>query len=152
MSQRQTVPARQSVLLLFHFLPLPSELCRFMHARVADREIELAVRADVDAVNAVIVIEAAKAGEEFLGRAIGFQVAVLILEDQDVGRLADIDSLSLAVGIGRYRDAQRSHDLFALIEDDRFIRFAVTILVDRARRCDRPRIEGWAGQSSRADS
>ena len=91
MSQRQTVPARQSVLFDVHLRPLPSRRLQVLHALVADGEVELAVRADVDAVDAVIVVEAAKAGEELLRRAVGLEVAVLVLEDENVGRLADED-------------------------------------------------------------
>jgi hypothetical protein len=47
-----------------------------LHALVADGEVELAVGADVDAVNAVIVVEAVEAGEELLRRAVGLAVAV----------------------------------------------------------------------------
>src|SRR5262249_50799745 len=44
-------------------------------ALVADAEIELVVRADQDAVNAVVVVDAAEAGQQFPGRAVGLAVA-----------------------------------------------------------------------------
>src|SRR5262249_43336126 len=47
-----------------------------VHACVADGEIELPIRPDVDAVDAVVVVEALEAGEEFLGGTVGLTVAV----------------------------------------------------------------------------
>ncbi len=57
---------------------------QIVHALIADAEIELAVRADEDAVNAVIVIEAVEAGEQFFGRPVGLAVAILVFKEQDV--------------------------------------------------------------------
>src|SRR5262245_61327556 len=95
-----------------------------LDARVADREIELHVRADEDAVDAVIVIVAAKAGEQLLGRAVRLTVAVFVLEDEDVGRMADVDAHSFAVRIRRHRDAQRRNELRVLVKRRRLVRFA----------------------------
>ena len=115
-SQRQIVPAWQSVSLLVHLRPLPSSFAG-LHALVADAEIELAVGPDQDAVDAVIVIDAAEAGEQLLRRAVGLAVAVLVLEDQNVGRLADEDLVAGADGVLGDGDAERRQDLRRLVED-----------------------------------
>ena len=101
------VPARQSVSLLVHLRPLPSDALQAVNARVADAEIELHVGADEDAVDAVIVVEAAEAGEQLLRRAVGLAVAVLVLEDEDVGRLADEDLVAGADRVLGDGDAER---------------------------------------------
>ena len=79
-SARRCRPGSRCVFVV-HLRPLPSLDLQALHARVADGEVELAVRADEDAVDAVVVVEAAEAGEELLRRAVGLAVAVLVLED-----------------------------------------------------------------------
>src|SRR5262249_37479974 len=49
--------------------PLAVAALNALHARVADGEIELPVRPDVDAVNAVVVVEPAEIGQNFLWRS-----------------------------------------------------------------------------------
>ena len=82
-----------------------------VHALVADAEVELHVGADEDAVNAVIVVEAAEAGEQLLRRAVGLAVAVLVVEDEDVRRLADEDLVAGADRVLGHGDAERAVQL-----------------------------------------
>ena len=127
------VPARQSVLLLVPLAALAVGALQTMNALVADAEIELAVGADQDAVNAVIVVEAAEAGEQFLRRTVGLAVAVLVLEDQNVRRLADVDLVDrarpVAVRFGGHGDAQRRQQLRRLIKRDRLVGLAGALAV-----------------------
>ena len=98
--------------------PFRRDDCRPWTPTYPDGEPEFAVGAGVDAVDvAVVVVEAAEAAQEFLRRPVAFQSAFLVFEDQNVGRLTDEDSLSLAVGIGGDGDAERGDDLLALVED-----------------------------------
>src|SRR5206468_1854040 len=74
--------------------PLPARsvgALQVLDALVADAEVQPAVRADQDAVDAVVVVHAAEAGEQLLRWPIGLAVPVLVLEQVDVRRLADVD-------------------------------------------------------------
>ena len=61
---------------------------------IADAEIEFTVGADQDAVHAMIVIDAAKTTEQLAWRPVGFAVAILIFEDEDVGGLTYEDGVA----------------------------------------------------------
>src|SRR5262249_46855984 len=93
-----------------------------LHALVADGEVKLAVRADVDAVDAVVVVETLETGEELLRRAVGLEVTVGVLEDEDVRRLADEDLVSLAVRVRRDADADGGDEFLPLVEGLRLVR------------------------------
>src|SRR5262249_9656497 len=75
----------------FPLSPLAVAALQAIHALVADAEIQLAVRTDQDAVDAVIVVDASETAEELFGRSIGLAIAILILEKQNVRRLTDIN-------------------------------------------------------------
>src|SRR5262249_10322717 len=100
---------------------LPVRRLQGVHAGFADAELELAVRSHQAAVDAVIVIVAAETGEQLLRRAVRLAVAVLVLENEDVRRMADVDAArnpSLMVGarrIRRDRDAKRGDKVRGLI-------------------------------------
>jgi hypothetical protein len=112
-------------------LPLAVRRLQAADARIAHREVELPVRADVDAMHAVVVVEAAKARQELLRRPIGFEVAILVLEKEDVGRLTDKHLLPLPIRGRRNANAQRRDDLGRLVEGLGLIRLAVRVGVNQ---------------------
>src|SRR5262249_28043708 len=109
-----------------------------VYAGVADAEIELAVRPDQDAVDAVIVVVAAEAAQQLLGRAVRLAVAVFVLEHENVRRVADVDAagnpsltvgalmfcVGALIGIRRDRDAERGDEVGGLVKRRRLVRFA----------------------------
>ena len=81
-------------------------------------------------MDAVVVVEAAEAGEELLRRAVGLAVAVLVLEHEDVRRLADEDLVARAVGVlARRAMPSGAIDLRRLVEDRRLVGLAVAVRV-----------------------
>src|SRR5262249_34253074 len=74
-------------------------------------EVELAVGPEQDAVHAVIVIDAAEARQQLAWGAVRLAVAVLVLEDEDIGRLAHVDRDPGSIGVRQYRDAERGERL-----------------------------------------
>src|SRR5262249_35878180 len=85
-------------------------------AGVADGEVELHVGPDQDAVDAVVVLVAAEAAQQLLRWAVGLAVAVGVLEDEDVGRLADEDLVARAYRVLGDGDAQRRKGVWRLVE------------------------------------
>jgi hypothetical protein len=75
-------------------------------------------------VDAVVVVIAAEAGEQLLGRAVGLAVAVLVLEDKDVGRLADEHLPARTDGVLGHGDAHRAVKVGRLVEGGRLVRLA----------------------------
>src|SRR5262249_6630576 len=105
-----------------------------VHTLIADGEVKLAVRADIDAMDAVVVVEAAKTGEELLRWAVGFAVAVLVPELEDVGRLADEHAvgetpLRLLAGLREDADTERGDQVLALVENGGLVGLPVAVLV-----------------------
>jgi hypothetical protein len=103
-------------------------------ALVADGEVQLAVRPDIDAVDAVVVVEPAKAGEELLRRAVRLAVAVAVPELEDVGRLADEHAiretpLGLLARLREHANTERRDQIFALVENGGLIGFPVAVLI-----------------------
>ena len=76
-------------------------------ALIADREVEPVVRPDQDAMDAVVMVDAFKSREELARRAVRLAVAVLVLEDENVGRLADVNRAADSVQVRQDGDAER---------------------------------------------
>src|SRR5438132_14175845 len=110
------------------FAALAVGALQVLHALVADAEIELAVGANENAVHAVIVIHPAETAQQFPGRPVRLAVAVLVLEEQNVRRLADVDLISRSYRILRHGDSQRREQLRRLVERNRLIGSAAALL------------------------
>jgi hypothetical protein len=95
-----------------------------LHALVADAEVQLAVGADQDAVDAVVVVVTPKAGQQLLRRAVRLAVTVLVLEHQDVRRVADVDLVARPDRVLGDGDAERGQDLRGLVEHGHLVRLA----------------------------
>ena len=76
---------------------------------------------------AVIVIDALKAGEQFLRQPVGLAVAVLVFEHENFRRLADIDLPSGADRIFCHCDSERGLDVRPLSEHRDLIRPALPL-------------------------
>ena len=88
--------------------------------RVADVPIQSPVGAEHELVRGVIVLRAARLGEEqFL--LVSLAVAVRVGEDEDVGRARDDDP------VAEHADAHRRVDVAALVEDGRLVGPAVAV-------------------------
>src|SRR5205807_2324 len=86
------------------------------YSLIADAEVEPAVRANRDAVHAVVMINATKPAQQFSGRTIRFAVTILVLEKEDVRRLANKYFVSGSYGVFGNGDTQRSQGLGRLIK------------------------------------
>src|SRR5262249_12679923 len=91
-------------------------------ALVADAEVEPHIGTDRDPVDAVVVIDAAKSAEQLAGRPIRLAVAVLVLEEKDIRRLADIYPVSRADRVLGNRDSHGRQDFLRLIEGNSLVR------------------------------
>lgn len=96
---------------------------------IADAEVELAIGAEMDAMDAVIVIDAIEAGEEDFGWAIGFAIAILVFKQIEVRRMADINLVPRSAGIPGNSDAKRGEEIGRLIEGGSLVSFAIAIAV-----------------------
>ena len=87
-----------------------------MDARIADAEIEFTVRADENAVDAVVAIEAAETAEQFLWGPVGFAVTIFVFKKQNVRRMADVDFVTWPDWILSHGDTQGREKIGRLIE------------------------------------
>ena len=103
-----------------------------IHATIADREIKFAIGADVQAVNAVVVVEAAEAGEELLRRAIRLRLGLVLAgEFENVRRLGDQHTQGFVLGVWDYHHAERVVEFLALVKRDRLRGFAFAFFIDQ---------------------
>ncbi len=98
-----------------------------VHSLIANAKVELPIRADEDAMNAMIVVEALKASEELSRRPVSFAFALAVGEDENIGRLADEDLVTRPDRIFGDRDPHRTVKLRSLIKDGRLIGFAFAL-------------------------
>jgi hypothetical protein len=96
---------------------------------IADTEIEPAVGTDRDAMHAVIVVDASEAREKFSGGPVRLTVAVLVLEHENVGRLAHEYGVAGVRWMLQDSDSQRRQDFRRLVENGRLVGFAGALAV-----------------------
>src|SRR5262245_32275890 len=75
-------------------------------------------------MDAVVMIVALEAAEQLARRPIRLAVAVLVLEDQDVRRLAHVDRLPNTVRVWQDRNAERCEQIWGLVKNRDLVRLA----------------------------
>ena len=86
------------------------------HAGVTDAEIEAAIRPKENAMDPMIVIKTAKAGEQLFGWPVSLAIAIGIFQHQQVGRLTEVHRPAWSPGSLGHGNAQRAHQFRALIK------------------------------------
>jgi hypothetical protein len=72
----------------------------------------------------MVVVKAAEAAEQFPGRSVRLADAILVLEHEDVGRVADEDLVARPDRVLGDGDAERGKEVWRLIEGQCLISFA----------------------------